>query len=691
MRRNDPSMHPQRWLLKRNIALGIAVLVIMCLVFTFPGVRAVHGVSLDIRYATENGNPPDRYSIYWYEQRITSSFPFSMKLNQEVLCVIFGALGFGSAMVLFRHLFSRKQAMMTAALPVSREKDLLERTKCFAILTLVPSLISFALYPLAAVAYGVGEYLDMGLYAVRCISVLMMEIYGYALGVFCASLCGTVWSTVLSGIVLTGSCEVIWYGWSTMAHSYLNTMGRAGHFDPLKRISPVISMYKGFGTPEQFVWLPGVLAILLLAVLAFFAYRENRPENTGYTLNIRKAEITVSVWVMLFGIAAVMSTAHFLLTRELLLWLCVLLGSIVIWILLRMALDQNIRISMKHWVIPVACLGAAVLVLLGLRFDVTGYNRYLPEQDELKAVEYQYQNYDSVRLEGTETKDAFLQLAEMMRDEAEEQRTDRHYMPNAYPQLMVTYETANGTFTRCYDKPLDTDAAQPLWKKIVESDDFKASQIVPEGENITVSSALPTFNLWGNEFEQAHGFSTELNYRPDEAVIIEALRTDLRERTLENLQTPVVLYVTFDKYEEFSGRTLDYTSYAIHVSDENTLHAVLGDDTDKWIDYANGGFLQDDDYLTFLCCYEDDGLMNLKDWEMLQSPEEAMELYRHTHFCENGLYAYPTDGRRRLRVYSRSQIQDYLDRGYSTIDTVEWDRLPEYGYEVPSTVFALVK
>ena len=691
MRKSNSSMHAARWLLKRNIALGIAVLVIMCLVFTFPGIRAVHGVYLDIKYATENGNPPDSHTIYWYEQRITSSFPFSMKLNQEVLCVIFGALGFGSAMVLFRHLFSRKQAMMAAALPVSRKKDLLERTKCFAILTLVPSLISFALYPLDAVAYGVGEYLDMGLYAVRCVSVLMMEIYGYALGVFCSSLCGTVWSTILGGIVLTGSCEVIWYGWSTMIHSYLNTMVREGQVDPMKRISPVISMYKGFGKPEQFVWLPGVLAILLLAVLAFFAYRENRPENVGYTLNIRKAEIPVSVWVMLFGIGTVISTAHFLLTREVLLWLCVLLGSIVIWILLRMALDQNIRISMKHWAIPVACLGAAVLVLLGLRFDVTGYNRYLPEPDELKAVEYQYQNSDSVRLEGTETKGVFLQLAGMMRDQAEERRANRHYLPNVYPQLMVTYETANGTFTRCYDKPLDTDAAQPLWKKIVESDDFKASQIIPEGENISVSPALPTFNLWGNEFEQAFGFSNELNIRPDETAIIEALRADLQERTLEDLQTPVVLYVIFDKYDEFSGRTLDYTSYAIHVSDENTLSAVLGDDTEKWIDYANGGFLRNDNFLTFLCTYGDDGMMTLKEWEMLQDPEQAMELYRHTVFCENGLYAYPTDAGRMLRVYSRAQIQDYLDRGYTTIDTVEWDRLPEYEYRVPSNLFPLVK
>lgn len=686
MRKNNRPASPTRWLLKRNIALGIAVLLIMFLVYSFAGIRTARDVHQEVLSAEKYGTPITDSDVYWYGERLNRGFIYNRFATQETLCVIFTAIGFGSAMVLFRHLFSRKQAMMTASLPVSRTQDLLQRTECFALLTLLPTLLCCLLYPVAAAVFGVAGYMDMGSWTVRCLTVLMMQIYGYMLGVFCASLCGTIWSTVLGGIILGGSCEVIVYGWTSIAYGYRNTMPGDMH-DPLKRMSPVFTMYKGFGNPADFSWLPGVLAILVLAVLAYLAYRENRPENTGYTLNIRKAEIPVSIWIMLFGIGAILAVAAAFVMSELYIWQCVILGAVVVWILLRMLLDQNIRLSLKHWAIPVGCLAAALLVLLGLKTDVTGYNSYFPSEDELKAVEYRWMNDEPVRLEQEENRSAFLQVAGMLRDAAESERQLRCYTQYPNASVTVTYETAGGSVKRCYPyltDPAEQEKALAQWKTIVESDEYRAAQTVPEDSAIDVNNCLPTFGFWGPDFEEVFGFdcTVTLNPKADTAPITDALRADLQARTLEDLQSPVLLSLYFYKNDGVTGKALTSRWYTVHSCDVNTLRAILGEDAEKWIRYANGSFLENEDIIAFCCNYGGEPIV-MTDWEKISSPEEAIALYSQSSFCESALYHYSTDRSRQMHLYSRTQVQEYLDNGFTDLDTVDWERLPDYEYRLP--------
>ena len=74
-------------------------------------------------------------------------------LNLEMMVILYGGLGFMTAMMLMRHLFSRRQSMLQAALPDRRETDFLRRCVGYAVLCLAPILINFLLYLLVAVLY----------------------------------------------------------------------------------------------------------------------------------------------------------------------------------------------------------------------------------------------------------------------------------------------------------------------------------------------------------------------------------------------------------------------------------------------------------------------------------------------------------------------------------------------------------
>ena len=164
------------WLLKRNLFLGIAILSVTFLLVPFQGMRTVHEVAESLRIMTENGSHIE--NPYWYIQQVNRFYSYFGPFQQESLTVFFGAVGFGSAMILFRHLFSRRQAMMMAELPQDRTKDLLQRTGCFGILAILPTVLCLALYALLVQTNGLNMFFKPEIFFRGCAAIVMTELYG---------------------------------------------------------------------------------------------------------------------------------------------------------------------------------------------------------------------------------------------------------------------------------------------------------------------------------------------------------------------------------------------------------------------------------------------------------------------------------------------------------------------------------
>lgn len=693
-----------KWMLKHYIFLAVAVFIIAFVLFSVTGLREISDMREIRKHLPEYG---EEYSqaIQYYTKEITINYIYR-PLNLELICAVLGGIGFGSAMVLFSHLFSKKQAMMMASLPVKREKDLLERILTFAILAIIPVAACMAMYPIAVVVNGMWDWFDFGLYVRRCVDGLLIVLYGFSVGTLCSFLCGTYWSVVLLGLVMVFSAEGVIYLWRFIAYGYLNTMPTI-KFNELKNWSPVVSLYKGFGEPGSMNVLPAVLAIILFLGLAFAAVRRFMPENAGLTLNQKGIEKPGLVWLSIVGgtLGSLIMVLAFY--EEYGIYLGFLAGALIIWLVTRMLLDQNIRASLKTWPIPLACAAVLCLCGLGLKNDIFGYNSYLPEPGKASSVAWSsgwYSDSPGGKLKEPENVEEIRQWVSILRDEAEDRRKERNWSRYHENSVFVEWETDGKKISRCYEFPKNQEKALKHLDKIIASEEYVNNLLKNELPYMYGSIVVPTFNRWDEEFSEYIGISytgsqRKLNrFKIDE--IRNAMRKDLASRTVRDMQLPRVFDINFYGYDEDSGYEPGSENYSLTTHDVNTLKLIFGDNMQKWLDYANGSFLDDEDIVAFRCKYaekgkgegeageeagegesEEEGEGDEVElvYQKAESPEQAREWMKQTTSCENPLYQAPLDPSGEvLRVYSKSMVLEEAE--YQDIELTEedMDRLPEY-------------
>ena len=130
-------------------------------------------------------------------------------LNLEMMVILYGWLGFMTAMMLMRHLFSRRQSMLYAALPDRRETDFLRRCVGYAVLCLAPIVINFLLYLLVIAANGLLGHVAWDRLLPKLGRLLLINFYGFAMGMLSSVLTGTWWAAILAGAVLIVGVEVL--------------------------------------------------------------------------------------------------------------------------------------------------------------------------------------------------------------------------------------------------------------------------------------------------------------------------------------------------------------------------------------------------------------------------------------------------------------------------------------------------
>ena len=129
-----------RFLLKRNLFIGVIVFAVVFFVLPFWGLSHI-----PLQKEVYNSDT----SLAHYERNMTqlvSSNVMTDPLNLEMMTAVYGGLGFLTAMMLMRHLFSRRQGLLHAALPDRRETDFLRRLIAYAVLCIVPILLNFLIF-----------------------------------------------------------------------------------------------------------------------------------------------------------------------------------------------------------------------------------------------------------------------------------------------------------------------------------------------------------------------------------------------------------------------------------------------------------------------------------------------------------------------------------------------------------------
>ena len=533
-------LNATQFLLKRNLFIGVMVFLIVFFTLPFWGLAHIPNEKEIITTWQEPA-----YQAESLNNVVTNDLLSSQRLESWV--VLFGALGFLTAMMMMRHLFNRRQGMLHAALPDKRETDFLRRIIGYMVLCLAPIVLNMLLYLLVVAVNGLLPYVEWAKLLAKFGMMLLINLYGFAIGLLASVLTGTYWAALLAGAVLIVGAEGLAYLWNYLAGRYLHTMITGGVGTTLVRYSPAFSLYKGLYRPAEFTWVPAMLGIVAALGLSFMLYRIRKAEATERTLAFGWLHTVMGFILPLMGGSIVGIVVFLSFLTELSLIIGMVLGVLLTYWICRMIFNQRFCGILKQWYLPAAAALVLILGVVVLHTDVFGYDHFIPERDKLTAISYRPQGYHTneiVTLTSDEALDAAYGWCTLMRDEVDSMENGIYANTEgtSMSRVAVTYHFEGRTIRRMYPNSEIRNDAQPYLQTIIDSDDYKQSLIrefhLADGtiQNVYV-------NPYGSMFRNDELF-TEFGVMPSymnldkarDALTIDkwmkALREDIQNRTL---------------------------------------------------------------------------------------------------------------------------------------------------------------
>ncbi|MBQ8093515.1 MAG: hypothetical protein IJ242_08075 [Clostridia bacterium] len=610
--------------------------------------------------------------------------------NQEILTFGFAGLGFFSAVILFKHLFSRKQALMIASLPLRRQTDFLERVAVYFLTGLLPAALGLLLYPLIALAGGLAPYMT-GKIAVQILMLLMIHLYGFTLGAFCASITGQVWACAAGALFLGGGFEFAANCWQRVAWHYLYTMPVEVVMPIIRRWSPAFSLYKALRQPELFSPLAGIVCTAVFVVLAYLAYTRRAAEGAEHPIAIKALEMPLSVIVSLFAGSI---TGYIFMTffgKEAALLIAAAGGAVVGWIMVQLAFTLDFRQAFRRLPAGFACGVLLLICVFGFRFDIFGYERYAPDPQKLTAVTVQSGNVmggnENYTLKQPDTKAAACTLAGMLRDAATGRRV---YHDPVYPEMNLTFTSGHGEVRRAYAGGASSaemhgmTAWQAAVNTLLNSDEYRQGRIqtgcldeylaaldTDAAGNIYIYGWEQIYGSGGNGWESyktASGRQNDaFNYRNTDQIrkVIESLKAAIQRRTLSSLQQDPVFVI------HISGRINNVykdSSFAVYPDDYELLRALGGEELIEMAGLLSGGFAEVTDCAVYRVSFDasvtdliEGKICSPQKWMRASTKDEAKEWIRASIKTNDAdIYYYPAVGNEEIWIFDLNDQSEQI-------------------------------
>ena len=688
MRSNKKSA--TRFLLSRNLFIGVIVFLVAFYMMPFWGLSHIPNEK-EMLAAADLAAPEvmaERFT------RTVSSEVMTDPLNLEMMVILYGGLGFLTAMMLMRHQFSRRQSMLHAALPDKRESDFLRRCIGYVVLCLVPICINFLLYLLVVALSGLIEYVEWGVLLPKFGMLLVINFYGFAMGVLASVLTGTYWAALLAGAMMVIGVECTSYLWYDLAGRYLHTLVKDSYTDALLRFSPAYSLYKTFYKPAEFACWPGVAASVLALALSFVLYRIRKTERAEHTLAFAPLHSLMGFVLPLTGGTLLGMVVMLSFGTEISLIGGMVAGAFLTFWVCRMVFNQRFCGILRHWYLPAASAAVLVLGVVVLHHDLLGFDRFLPDREKLTAITYQPRSYDTseiITLTSDEALDAAYAWCELMHGEVNSYENGLVEGSSAFSgsDVVITYQMGDRKVHRHYPNRKMRNDAQDSLRRIVESDDYRQSIIsgyhldsgLVTRMYVNTQTPLMENDMFFERFGHANRSFDREKDGGEINTLLSALKWDILNRTLEERQRDALLSIGFS-IEIPGSRETHYKQLKIYPGDLNVLNVLFGTDAEEMVQYMTGGYADSEDIVVLKVDFAytrkemSEESVNLRDAiqsvTLAASAEQAREwIAKSQNTSAKNYYFMPyveEDPYQRLYIYRMSTVEKYAD---------------SYGYEVP--------
>lgn len=451
--------------------------------------------------------------------------------------IMFIVMAIVCGIAMFAYLHARQKVDFYHSLPISRTQLFVNNYLTGVIFAVSTYVVMLAVSLACTFAMGFGAAVDWSAIGSAVMSHLIVFLLLYALTVLTTVICGnTVISLLLLAWVML-SPMLVYVLYSGLCNKFYQSYTVAD-MEIALRLVPLVQFFSLNGlqygdavlrpiSMEQNSALGLLLVYLAVAVavtvLSWYLFRIRKSERAGVALVFTPAKLPIKVYMcLIMGVA--FGLGFGMIAGDFWFWVGLVLGTILFHWIVEMiyAFDFHaIFAKPVHLAVILVVLFAGVLCM---KFDVTGYDTWLPDRNSIQAVSISGSKEE--KLTNADNIDAVYQLAEM----GTQVNRDALRNEGNYRSLVLQFWTGGRIATRYYMLP-DNDEVNALCNQVYFSEEYKRAAWTLFQIDLEQQNAENRFSLDVYTNESGYEVASTVNDGDSIRQILAALQEESLART----------------------------------------------------------------------------------------------------------------------------------------------------------------
>lgn len=589
-----------------------------------------------------------------------------------------------AAVVLLRYLQSVSSVAVMHSLPFTRPKLFNSGFLSGLILTLLPVLINgVILLLLSKPAYrqwGYGADLKIDTVDVFSRAEIMNWIWTsviiiavlYSVSFFTGIVTGNMLMHLLTSFFFIFLIPILYGVFTVYFMEFLYGFNTSGDW---MDIALSISPYTGILSNAGYFSMPAVLyyiaTFILMTGISAFLYNKRKLERATESLTFGFMKPVLCYVIAFLGMTLLGFYFEVLGEAKFYMYAGFAAGTVIFFIIGQMIVTKSVRIFNREGLVSFLIYTLiAVLFLVGVNFDVTGFERRVPNPEKVESAMLsdnynsvmQYYNYNQEK-HWLKNPDNIKAMTDFHRSILENRERFENPDANRYSSsVSLDYDTG-GLFnmSRYYRVDYEFFAKSEEMKRVFESLEYKAIYSL---YNLG-ADAFTRIIIYGDQYKEMYGEPNKEIYKAsDIEELISCMEKDFREMTFEDLISLRPYYAnaeiqyTYTELDDdiIGGRDQKgYTSFRIPLTAENSVN---------WLEAHGYSFGITADMVEYIDIFEADSQVNYKNYPAARSYVTDKEIAT-TNSSINPLMHITDkeDIQKILDSYETQQIN--YDEGYS--------------------------
>ena len=301
--------------------------------------------------------------------------------------------------VMFFYLQQKKQVNFYHSQPITRTRLFLNQYAAGLILNIVPLLVMIAVSFVVVAAYGMGSIINIGAILQHTLYMLLFLLASYSIAVFAGQLAGTMATHMAINAVLHFGVPLAAWIVNLMYSLFFATYNGAPIIENCLKFSPFCAAFQYLSEisyqGNSYVMTTEAMAgsvlaaqigmTVLLFAASWFLYQKRPSEAAGKAMVYPASEPILKAYLMfIVGIAA--GLVFQAVGSRMFFYFAVITFAILMHMTCEVIIQHDFK-AMGKRLSHCAVILVLILAVVGVfRFDLLGYDSYLPEPDEVQQV-----------------------------------------------------------------------------------------------------------------------------------------------------------------------------------------------------------------------------------------------------------------------------------------------------------------